>query len=209
MFAACKAAFSGLGQAGGSSRLSSGSGPGSSSSGPCPTDKQLEAFAKALTEPDPDQISSLVSQCRQLLLLPLKCHPARSTAWHLAAAAPPASCREGAAGAGAGLLRLLLRLYRQQGQEEAGGGIMGVAVVGPPGGLAEVLSMTNKRGHTCLHTAAARGNAEAVRLILQQYDNNPSTNRSSSISSSSPCRTATTTPIAAELLRPDKVGRTA
>ncbi|GIL63149.1 hypothetical protein Vafri_17256 [Volvox africanus] len=152
MLAACKAAFNGL------SPSSSGGGGRSSQS-----EKQVEAFVRALSDCQFDQIAAHVAESRLLLVSPLKCQPARCSAWHLAAAAAPRS-----GNADGELLQLLLRLYSEQEL--------------PTEGLADILNAPNKRGQSCLHCAAERGNAAAIRLLLS---------------------------LGCELLRADKSGRTA
>ncbi|GLI66350.1 hypothetical protein VaNZ11_010133 [Volvox africanus] len=154
MLAACKAAFNGF------SPSSSGGGGRSS-----PSEKQVEAFVRALSDCQFDQVAAHVAESRLLLVSPLKCQPARCSAWHLAAAAAPRS-----GNADGELLQLLLRLYSEQEL--------------PTESLADILNTPNKsgRGQSCLHCAAERGNAAAIRLLLS---------------------------LGCELLRADKSGRTA
>ncbi|GIL88577.1 hypothetical protein Vretimale_15302 [Volvox reticuliferus] len=136
MLAACKAAFSGL------SPSTSGGGGRSS-----PSEKQIEAFVRALSDCQFDQVAAHVAESRLLLVSPLKCQPARCSAWHLAAAAAPRS-----GNANGELLQLLLRLYSEQEL--------------PMESLADLLNAPNKRGQSCLHCAAEGGNAAAIRLLL-------------------------------------------
>ncbi|KAG2445223.1 hypothetical protein HYH02_008691 [Chlamydomonas schloesseri] len=163
MLAACKAALSGLGGGpGGSSSSSSSSSRrrhGHGHGGASPSDKQSEAFARAVSEGAAAQVAAYVGDTRSLLVCSLKTHPAKSTAWHLAAGYKGSRGRGGASAGsssnGAEMLELLLALHRQHGF---------------PGGegLRELLACPNKRGQTCLHVAAAHGNADAVRLLLSE-----------------------------------------
>ncbi|PNH07168.1 putative U-box domain-containing protein 55 [Tetrabaena socialis] len=107
----------------------------------------MEGFVRAVVDGCADQVAAYATECRTLLVSPLKCHPARSTAWHLAAEGRGG----GGAGTGAAMLETLQRLYG--------------AHCFPAEGLAEVLTTTNKRGQTCLHVAASRGNARAEVML--------------------------------------------
>lgn len=116
-------------------------GPSSRSYGP--GDKQLEAFSRSISDYQPDQIAAHVAAAPMLLTSSLRCHPARSTAWAVA-------CTSQAHGQS--LLVLLRELYLSHGYTEDS--------------LPGLLNTPNKRGQTCLHVAASRGNAACVRFLL-------------------------------------------
>ncbi|KAG2439489.1 hypothetical protein HXX76_004843 [Chlamydomonas incerta] len=161
MLAACRAALSGLSGGPGSGSRHGPGGAAQGHGGASPSDKQSEAFARALAEGAAAQVAAYVGDARSLLVCCLKTHPAKSTAWHLAAAYKGSRARGGAAAAaaapaagGAAMLELLVALHAQHGF--------------PGEGLRELLASPNKRGQTCLHVAAAHGNADAVRLLLAE-----------------------------------------
>ncbi len=116
-------------------------GPSSRFNGP--GDKQLEAFSRSISDYQPDQIAAHVAAAPVLLTSSLRCHPARSTAWAVACTSQTH---------GQSLLALLRELYLSHGY--------------PEDSLPGLLNTPNKRGQTCLHVAASRGNAACVRFLL-------------------------------------------